>query len=144
MNKYLIGAAVLVVIAGFVLLNNKAGTKNVGTSPSPSSVATPSGSASPSESAQERTGEKMVNLTKAGFEPQTITIKVGTKVTWVNKSGETATINSDPHPTHTLWPFLNLGRFEDGASVSATFDKAGTYTYHNHLNPSQTGTVVVE
>lgn len=140
MNKYLIGGAILVVIAGFVLLNNKAGTKNVQTSSSPSSVTSPS--ASPS--AVEQTGEKMVNLTKAGFEPGTITIKVGTKVTWVNKSGETATVNSDPHPTHTLWPFLNLGSFDDGASVSVIFDKAGTYTYHNHLNPSETGTVVVQ
>lgn len=137
MNKYIvIGVGVLLVaVVAWALLGNTAGT-NVQVSPTPAAVASPS--------AQENQGEKMVNLTKAGFEPGTITVKVGTKVTWINKSGETATVNSDPHPTHTLWPFLNLGSFNDGASVSVTFDKTGTFTYHNHLNPSQTGEVTVE
>lgn len=138
MNKYLVvGIAALVIVAGWVLLGNKTGTK-VATSPTPfaSPVASPS--------AQPNAKETMVNLTKAGFEPGTVKIKVGDKVTWVNKSGQTATVNSDPHPTHTLWPFLNLGTFADGGTLSVTFDKVGTYTYHNHLNPSETGTVVVE
>lgn len=137
MNKYLtIGAGVLVLaVIGWALFNNNA-TNKVQVSPTPSAVASPS--------AQPEAKEAKVNLTKAGFEPGALKIKVGTKVTWMNKSGATATVNSDPHPTHTLWPFLNLGKFEDGSSVSATFDSAGTYTYHNHLNPSQTGTVVVE
>lgn len=137
MNKYLVvGVGVLVVLgAAWALMNNNS-AKNTQVSSTPTAVASPS--------AQPQTGEKMVNLTKAGFEPGTITIKVGTKVTWVNKSGETATVNSDPHPIHTLWPFLNLGSFDDGGSVSVIFDKAGTYTYHNHLNPSETGTVIAE
>lgn len=63
---------------------------------------------------------------------------------WTNKSGATATVNSDAHPTHLLWPFLNLGSFDDGKSLSVVFDKAGTYTYHNHFSPSQKGTVIVE
>lgn len=69
---------------------------------------------------------------------------MGTTVVWVNNNGQAATVNSDPHPTHTLFPFLNLGGFEDGSSVSAKFDKVGVYTYHNHLDPTETGTVIVE
>lgn len=79
-----------------------------------------------------------------GFDPVTVTVKVGTKVVWTNKTGAVATVNSDLHPTHLLNPFLNLGRVENTASVSVIFDKAGTYKYHDHLNPSRTGTVVVE
>lgn len=139
MNKYLIvGVGVLVVLAAaWALLNNNASNK-VQVSSSPTPVA------SPSPEAESETTERTVNLTNAGFAPENLKVKVGTKVVWVNKSGAVATISSDPHPTHTLWTFLNLGKFEDGASLSATFDKAGTYTYHNHLNPSQTGKVVVE
>lgn len=138
MNKFLIWGigALVVVVLGFFLLKNNSSKQTVTPSPTTQTQASPS--------AQPETGEKMVNLTKAGFEPGTITVKVGTKVTWVNKSGETATVTSAVHPTHLLYPFLNLGTFNDGESLSVTFDKAGTYKYHNHLNPGQTGEVVVE
>jgi plastocyanin len=62
----------------------------------------------------------------------------------MNKSGKTVTVNSDNHPTHKLYPFLNLGAFENGSSVQAVFDKAGTYTYHDHFNPSNIGKVIVQ
>lgn len=88
--------------------------------------------------------EETVNLTADGFNPQTLTVKVGTKVVWTNSSGARANVSSAVHPTHQLYPPLNLGNFEDGEEVSLTFEEAGTYKYHNHLNPSQTGTVVVE
>lgn len=92
------------------------------------------------------TKEIMVNvaITSSGFNPQTVTVKVGTRVIWLNKSGGLATVNSDLHPTHRLYTPLNLGEFPDGSSVQLVFDKPGTYKYHNHLNPSQTGTVVVQ
>lgn len=85
-----------------------------------------------------------VLLTAKGYEPAEIKIKAGSQVIWTNKSGNTATVNSDNHPAHLLWPFLNLGAFKDGETVTVIFDKAGTYTYHNHFNSTQKGTVVVE
>jgi len=69
---------------------------------------------------------------------------VGTKVVWIKKSGAVATVNSADHPTHLVYPPINMGEFKDGTSVQLVFDKPGTYKYHNHLIPSQTGTVVVE
>lgn len=145
MNKPLLFGIVILVIAGaFVLLNNQ-GVKKTTVPPSTSvasaSPRSASPSVNPSTSAME---EKKVIVTKSNFEPQTLKIKVGTKVTFVNNSGSTISINSDPHPTHTLFPFLNIGIINDAASASVTFDKAGTFTYHNHLNPSETGTVIVE
>lgn len=85
-----------------------------------------------------------VGLSAAGFAPQTIRIKPGIKVVWVNKSGSTATVNSASHPTHFIYPALNLNSFEDGQSLELVFDKPGTYNYHDHLNPSRTGTVIAE
>lgn len=141
MNKILIGVAVAIVAVGgfFILSGNKTNnTATVSVSSTPSSA--PATSASPSAKMEQA----KVTVTANGFEPQTLKIKVGTKVTWENKSGTTVTVNSDPHPIHNFWPFLNLGSFADGSSVSATFDKVGVYTYHNHLNPSEKGTVIVE
>ncbi len=85
-----------------------------------------------------------ITLTANGFSPATLTIKLGAKVTWANKSGSAATVNSNPHPVHTAYQPLNLGNFSDGGTLSLTFDKPGTYGYHNHLNPSQSGTIVVQ
>lgn len=142
MNKILIGVvAILILGTGVFVLSNKTSnpqTVSVSYTPSPTSQETTT--ASPSAKVEE--GNVTVNVD--GFSPKTLTIKVGTKVTWANKSGATTNVSSDNHPTHLLYPFLNLGAFDDGSSVNVTFDKAGTYTYHNHLNTSQKGTVIVK
>ncbi len=88
--------------------------------------------------------QNTVTLTTNGFSPTSLTIKAGQTVTWVNKSGSDAAIDSNPHPVHTSYHPLNLGSFPDGGTLSLTFDKPGTYSYHNHLNPSEQGTIVVE
>lgn len=138
MNKLLISiaAVVVVILAGVFLLSNKTNNQPVISKPTPQAQTETSPSASPLTAT--------VNLTQNGFDPQTLTVKVGTKVTWVNKSGGEAAIDSDPHPVHTSYPPLNLGAVADGSSISLTFDQKGTYNYHNHLNPSERGTVIVE
>ncbi|MBI2031391.1 MAG: cupredoxin domain-containing protein [Candidatus Levybacteria bacterium] len=85
-----------------------------------------------------------INATDSGFEPNKVTIKTGTRVLWTSSSDKTVAIASDDHPTHQKYPPLNLGGFEKGSSVQLVFDKPGTYTYHDHLNPNNKGTVVVE
>lgn|SRR3989344_993856 len=88
--------------------------------------------------------EAGVSLTAAGFNPQTLTITAGTQVVWTNTSGAVGNVSSAPHPAHTAYPPLNLGSFDGGATVSLVFDQPGTYKYHNHLNPTQTGSITVE
>lgn len=121
------------------MLSNK---NQVPTQTAPAETQTPA--SEPTTPPVEAMQENVVMLTADGFSPATLTIKAGTPVTWTNKSGENATVSSDPHPTHTNYKPLNLGKFSDGESLSLTFDKPGTYAYHNHLNSSQTGTVIVE
>ncbi len=88
--------------------------------------------------------QSSIILTSAGFSPAVLTIKAGATVTWTNKSGSDAAVNSNPHPIHTDYPPLNLGSFSDGGTLSLKFDKPGTYGYHNHLDPSEKGTIVVQ
>ena len=85
-----------------------------------------------------------VMASETGFEPQTVTIKAGTKVVWTNTTGATADVSSAQHPTHLVYPPLNLGNFEPGATVELVFEEPGEYKYHDHLNPTKFGTVVVE
>lgn len=130
-NKVVIGIviAAIVVGAGFFLVYNKRSYS------SPPQV-------SPSNEATQE--QNAITLTESGFSPSTLTVKAGTKVTWINKSGGQATVNSSSHPIHTSYPPLNLGSFLEGSTLSLVFAKPGTYGYHNHLNSSQTGTIIVQ
>ena len=85
-----------------------------------------------------------VTLTDLGFTPKDTTVKIGTRIIWINKSGKAATVSSNDHPTHRLYPFLNLGEFARGSSLQAVVGETGKYSYHDHYNASQTGTVTVE
>lgn len=141
-NKILIGTVILILAIGAVVLIVGKGGYQTPTTQTPSS-ATVESTQPPTEitaSAHQAT----VTLTQSGFEPATVTVKAGTKVVWANNSGGIATVNSVGHPSHLTYPPLNLGEFGNGSQVSLVFDKTGTYKYHNHLNPSQTGQVVVE
>lgn len=80
----------------------------------------------------------------SGFTPSEVTVKVGQKVDVTNNSSGVVQFNSDPHPTHTTFPILNINNISPGETKSIVFDKAGTYKYHNHLNASERGTIVVE
>lgn len=85
-----------------------------------------------------------VTLTDVGFNPKSITAQLGDKVIWTNNAPLIATVNSNPHPIHDLYPFLNLGEFQPGKTVRIILRQTGTFQYHNHLNPSQTGTITVK
>lgn len=93
----------------------------------------------------EMTGKgTFVTYTDSGYTPSTITVKLGTKLTWVNQSSSGMWTASALHPTHMLLPgFDELKSVAKGGSYDYTFTKVGTWKYHNHVQPSDTGTVVV-
>lgn len=142
-------AVVLVVVVAAVVFLGRSG-QSLYQSPSaptvnqsqPTGQPTQSESSTPAGSTTQKTVG--VTLTSSGFEPQSVTVKVGLKVVWANNSGTTATVNSADHPTHLVYPPLNLGNFGKGETLSLVFDQPGAYKYHNHLDASQTGVVVVE
>ena len=105
---------------------------------------TPYGAAYNPQVTTQSSGQTTITATSAGFQPGNITIKTGDTVIWNNQSGNTSNISSSPHPAHTDYPPLNLGNIAPGASVSLVFPTAGTYKYHNHLNPSQYGSITVQ
>ena len=145
-GKYLVLIIiVLLLVLGF-LGKDQIGSLMYGSNPQPAPqvttpTITPKTSPATSSAAVE---QNVVTLTANGFSPSPLTVKASTSVTFINKSGSKATVNSAPHPVHTNYPPLNLGSFADGGTLSYKFDKPGTYGYHNHLNPSQTGQVVVQ
>jgi plastocyanin len=85
-----------------------------------------------------------ITLTEQGFSPAEITVSIGTKVIWRNLAATAASVDSEPHPMHNAYPPLNLGLFQNGETLEFIFTESGTYQFHNHLNPDNKGTVVVE
>ena len=71
------------------------------------------------------------------FGPQTLTVPVGTTVTWTNRDDIPHTIVS------TDGVFKSKVRDTD-ESFSYTFTKAGTYTYFCSIHPKMTGKIVVQ
>ena len=86
----------------------------------------------------------LITYTDSGFSPAQISVKVGDTVTFKNDPKSNIQVNSAPHPAHTQFPELNVGSIAAGESKTVTFTTAGIKKYHNHLNPSQNGQIVVE
>lgn len=136
MNKKILILILAIVVVGSLvyLINNK--SKVTPTSQTPKVATTPQ--------PIKANNEVIITVKKTGFEPASLKIKKGQRVVWINKSVDKVTVNSDNHPTHLLYAPLNLGEFKDGSSVQLVFEKSGTFGYHNHYNPSQTGEIIVE
>lgn len=108
-----------------------------------------SGSNNPSSSTASLLATKpgQVSVTDAGFVPATITVKVGQAITWTNTDNSAHTVASDPYPSDNTLAGLNSAQSLTAANDHYTFvfHKAGTYTYHDDLNPyTIEGTVIVK
>lgn len=153
-NKVFIALVVLAagVLVGWYFLK---GSPAAPTSQSVEATPTPSGSnlGAPESatvagtSGVEKGGvaaQTVMTLSDTGFAPSPVTVKAGTTVTFVNESSGQMWIASDPHPVHTLLPgFDELKSVGKSGTYQYTFIKVGTWTFHNHMNPSVKGTVVV-
>ena len=95
----------------------------------------------------------IVEITSEGFNPGTLTIRSNETVTWVNKGSLSSWPASAVHPSHNAYPesggclgskFDACRRLKQGESYSFTFNQKGTWKYHDHLSPGNTGTIIVE
>ncbi len=124
-----LSAAIILLLGGVLFFGKKSGTN---TNQSNGNAALPL----PTEVA--------VQLTSTGFVPKDVSIKTGSAVRWTNSSGVQGTVNSDDHPTHKLFPEMNLGTFSSGSTLVHIFTKPGVYRYHDHFHPDFKGTVTVQ
>lgn len=78
-----------------------------------------------------------VSIKNFSFNPSAVTIKAGTKVTWVNNDSAPHTITSDSGN------LLNSGTLSPGQSFSFTFTNIGAANYHCSIHPAMKGGVIV-
>jgi plastocyanin len=114
-NVWLAGVAVPVVIAMMLLAGSS--TVRANTAPSAATAA--------------------VKIDNFVFGPQTLTVPVGTTVTWTNS-------DDIPHTSVSTEGVFQSKVLDTDEKFSYTFSKAGTYPYYCTIHPKMTGKIVVQ
>lgn len=89
----------------------------------------------------------IISITNEGYSPAVLRIKQGDVVKFINNSDSSNWPASDDHPTHQIYPAFDPGQaLGPGVShnIPGPLTRIGEWGYHDHLNPSVTGTIVVE
>jgi plastocyanin len=108
------------------------------TSASPSPPTTPSAGSSGAT----------VTIVNNAVTPQSVTVSLGNRVTFVNADSRLHDIESDPHPTHTDCPEINqVGALTPGQNhQTAALNVARVCGYHDHEQadaPLLQGTITI-
>ena len=150
MKKGIIIGVVILVLAGAGIgyaVTRKKSTPVTTTNTTTQSTApatTTNDTSSTAPTADNKTTETVITYSDNGFSPASITVKSGSTVTIKNTSSHTMQFDSDPHPAHTGNQELNEGIIGAGKSGSFVVTRTGTFGYHNHLDDSETGTIIVQ
>lgn len=104
--------------------------------PPAGSVAPPGGSVAPSTGASAPAAGTSVAIVNFGFNPSTLTVKVGDTVSWTNGSGTPHTVTADDGS-------FDSGTVNAGTPFQQTFSAAGTFSYHCTIHPSMKATITV-
>jgi plastocyanin len=81
-------------------------------------------------------GANAVAIQGFAFSPASITVKVGTTVTWTNRDTDAHTVTANPGP-------FKSKTLDTGDTFSYTFTKAGSFDYLCTIHPFMTAKVVV-
>ena len=123
---------IIIIVAGVYIYYAQSSNRNVQTGMN--------------NSTNQSMGNNSTNMTSAAttisiqnmtFNPNKITIKSGTNIQWVNNDNVQHQIVSDSGAFQST--ILN-----PGDSYNFFFDKTGIYGYHDALNSTVTGTIIVQ
>ena len=129
--------AVLLVLAGCGSTSATGGTSPTATTaPTTAPTTVPTPTSSGSGGAQAAVTISGVSTYK--FSPDTMSVKVGTTVTWTNSTQAPHTVTSDSGDPDSF-----NGSVDSGSTFTFTFTKPGTYKYHCNIHPYMTATITV-
>lgn len=117
-----ITAIVAIVIVGGVVIGLNSGRSSRG--PAASSAASTSNE---------------IEIKNYAFKPASVTVKVGTTVTWTNKDAVVHTVTADASSSDKF----DSGDIQQGGTFSYTFKQTGTYPYHCTPHPNMKASVTV-
>ena len=83
-------------------------------------------------------GQNKIEIKDFAFNPQTITVKSGEKITWINRDEEPHTVVSVEKQ------FKKSSALDTDQDFTVVAGSPGTYTYYCSVHPKMTGTIVVK
>jgi plastocyanin len=83
-------------------------------------------------------GQNRIEIKDFAFNPQTITVKSGEKITWINRDEEPHTIVSVEKQ------FKKSPALDTDEKFTVVAGSPGTYSYYCSVHPKMTGTIVVK
>jgi plastocyanin len=87
---------------------------------------------------QTTSTQNKIEIKDFAFNPQTLTVKSGEKITWINRDEE-------PHTVVSVGKqFKKSSALDTDQEFTITAGAPGTYTYFCSVHPKMTGTIVVE
>ena len=110
-------AAVLCGISGFSVLALAGEMKDTGT---------------------DGAGQNKIEIKDFAFNPQTITVKSGEKITWINRDEEPHTVVSVEKQ------FKKSSALDTDQEFTVVAGSPGTYSYFCSVHPKMTGTIIVK
>jgi plastocyanin len=148
MQKHAAGMTIIVRFSVFALAlllllaacgGSSSPTASGGSTPTvaPTATPTPTPTPTPVPTPTASTGGNSVTIAGFAFSPQSLTVKVGTKVTWTNNDGVTHTVTADKGA-------FSSGPISSGTSFSFTFTRAGTYTYFCSIHRGMKAMIIVQ
>jgi plastocyanin len=102
--------------------------------------ATDKGAAGPDDGAAGGGGSETVDIPDISFDPEELTVKAGTTVTWTNSDDLPHTVTKDGGPGADF----DSGNLSPGDEFEQTFDAAGKVDYVCTIHPGQAGSITVE
>jgi len=78
-----------------------------------------------------------IEIKDFAFNPPTLTVKSGEKITWINRDDEPHTVVSVEKQ------FKKSTALDTDQEFTITAGTAGTYTYYCSVHPKMTGTIVI-
>lgn len=102
---------------------------------------------------------QIIEMSSSGFSPKELTIKTGDTVKFTNVGTQNYWPASAFHPMHTVYPGSSITKcntaeastifdacraYGPGETYSFVFTEIGSWKYHDHRNPSASGTIIVK
>jgi plastocyanin len=84
-------------------------------------------------------GAKQILIDNFSFDPPTLTVGIGTKVTWMNHDDVPHTVTSTAKPKR-----FNSGTLDTDGQFSHVFKDPGSYEYFCAVHPKMTGQIIVK
>jgi plastocyanin len=140
MRKVTIIIAALAVLAllGWILFGRDSGNTSTNSTANPPNTSQQQTVQKNDNNAHQTTSTNQVEIEDMAFNPDNITVKKGTVVTWTNKDSTAHTVTENDGKNGPSSQLLNQGQ-----SYTFTFNETGSFQYRCTVHPNMSGTVTV-